>query len=297
MTDMRSLLENRRLILVVSILALGALTVLAIGLNDVPFRAARSFSREVAGDPTLPLPIAIDSEMDSPAWVQISVVALVLFMFVLIGALLSPELRKRLFQTLIRVGLTYWALYIIFTRYRELLTQMSLDLLGADGAPGSASSGEPVPEFTPPQSVSLMSYLISFGIAILLIIVARKLYAFWKEMNASDTDPSFKKIAGIARSSLRDISSGRDSTDVIINCYFRMSDVVADKRNLNRGVAMTPNEFAGRLEQAGLPGDAVRRLTRLFERVRYGGHRTDSNSVNEAVACLTTILHYCGEAV
>ena len=46
-----------------------------------------------------------------------------------------------------------------------------------------------------------------------------------------------------------------------------------------------------------LPGDAVRRLTRLFEKVRYGGYRTDSNAVNEAVACLTTILHYCGEAV
>jgi len=294
---MRSILENKRLILVVSILALGALTVLAIGLKNVPFRAARSFSREAAGDPKFVLPVAIDSDVDSPAWMQISVFALVLFMVVLIGALLSPELRKRLFLIMIRVGVTYWALYIIFTRYRELLTQMSLNIFGADGAPGSASSGEPIPEFIPPQSVSLTSYLISFGIAILLIIVARRVYAFWKEMNASDAEPSFKKIAGIARSSLRDLSSGRDSTDVIINCYFRMSDVVADKRNLKRGVAMTPNEFAGRLEQAGLPGDAVRRLTRLFEKVRYGDHRSDSTSVNEAVACLTTILHYCGEAV
>jgi hypothetical protein len=294
---MRSLLENKRLILIVSLLALGALTVLAIGLDDVPFRSARSFSREQAGKSTSALPIAIDSDIDSPAWMQISVFALVLFMVVLIGALLSPELRKRLFLIMIRVGVTYWAIYILFTRYREALTQMGLNLLGADGAPGSASSGEPVPQFTPPQSVSLTSYLISFGIAILLIIVARKLYAFWKEMNVSDTDPSFKKIAGIARSSLRDITTGRDSTDVIMNCYFRMSDVVADKRNLNRGAAMTPNEFAGRLEQAGLPGDAVRRLTRLFEKVRYGGHRSDSTAVNEAVACLTTILHYCGETV
>ena len=294
---MRSLLENKRLILVVSILALGALTVLAIGLNDVPFRAARSFSRAEAGNPTSVLPVAIDSEIDSPAWMQISVWALVLFMVVLIGALLSPELRKRLFLIMIRVGFTYWALFIIFTRYRELIPQIALNLPRAQGAPGSASGGEPVPQFTPPQSVSLTSYLISFGIAVLLIIVTRRAYSFWKEMNASDAEPSFKKIAGIARSSLRDISSGRDSTDVIINCYFRMSDVVADKRNLNRSAAMTPNEFAGRLEQAGLPGDAVRRLTRLFEKVRYGGHRTDSSAVNEAVACLTTILHYCGEAV
>ena len=75
---MRSLLENKRLILVVSILALGALTVLAIGLNDVPFRAARSFSREEAGDPTSILPVAIDSDIDAPAWMQIALWALVL---------------------------------------------------------------------------------------------------------------------------------------------------------------------------------------------------------------------------
>src|SRR5215210_1286213 len=117
---MRSLLENKRLILVVSLLALGALTVLAIGLDDVPFRAARSFSREQAGDPTPALPIAIDSEIDAPAWMQISVFALILFMVVLIGALVSPELRKKLFRIMIRIGVTYWAIYILFTRYREV---------------------------------------------------------------------------------------------------------------------------------------------------------------------------------
>jgi len=294
---MRSLLENKRLTLVVSVLALGALTVLAIGLNDVPFRAARSFSREVASGPTSILPVTTDSEIDSRVWLQMSVLALVICMVILVGALLSPELRKRLFKIMIRVGLMYWALYILFTRYRELIPQMGLNLLGAEGAPGSASTGEPVPQFIPPQNVSLTSYLISFGIAVLLVIVARRVYVAWKEMKTSKAEPSFKKIAGIARSSLHDISSGRDSTDVIINCYLRMSDVVANKRKLNRSVAMTPGEFAGRLEQAGLPGDAVRRLTRLFEKVRYGGYRTDSNAVNEAVACLTTILHYCGEAV
>ena len=76
-----------------------------------------------------------------------------------------------------------------------------------------------------------------------------------------------------------------------------MSDVVGDRKRLQRDTAMTPTEFANRLEQAGLPGDAVRRLTRLFEGVRYGGHKAGPQETNEAVACLTTILHYCGEPV
>jgi hypothetical protein len=46
-----------------------------------------------------------------------------------------------------------------------------------------------------------------------------------------------------------------------------------------------------------LPGDAVQRLTRLFEAVRYGGYRSGRKDVNEAVACLTSILNYCGETV
>jgi hypothetical protein len=76
-----------------------------------------------------------------------------------------------------------------------------------------------------------------------------------------------------------------------------MSDVVSNKRHLHRAIAMTPHEFALRLEQAGLPGDAVSRLTRLFEAVRYGDRKSSPKDVNEAVNCLTTILHYCGEPV
>jgi hypothetical protein len=82
-----------------------------------------------------------------------------------------------------------------------------------------------------------------------------------------------------------------------MDCYYRMSDIVLEKKNLDRNASMTPSEFAAQLEQAGLPSEAVRRLTRLFESVRYGGYKSDSASVNEAVSCLTTIVHSCGETV
>jgi len=294
---MRSIFENKRLILAVSVLALGALTILAIGLRDIPFRAAQSFSRDEAGSPRSVPPIVINSVGDAPPWMQFSVWALLLLLVVLIGVLVSPELRKRLIRTVIRVAVTCWALYILFTRYPEILAQLALNPNAVQGAPGSASNSVPPPEFAPPQTVSMTSYLVSFGIAVLLVILARKLYSFWKENYAVNPGGDLHQIARIARSSLRDLSSGRDSTDVIMNCYFRMSDAVADKRQLQREAAMTPNEFASRLESAGLPGNAVWRLTRLFEHARYGGHRSGTSEVNEAVACLTTILHHCGEAV
>jgi hypothetical protein len=41
----------------------------------------------------------------------------------------------------------------------------------------------------------------------------------------------------------------------------------------------------------------VSRLTRLFETVRYGDRKSAPRDVTEAVNCLKTILHYCGEPV
>ena len=73
-----------------------------------------------------------------------------------------------------------------------------------------------------------------------------------------------------------------------------MGEVVSARRGLQRADATTPREFAERLERAGLPADAVKRLTRLFEAVRYGSRLSDQSDVNEAVACLNSILQACG---
>ena len=294
---MRSFSENKRWILVISVLALGALTVLAVGLSDIPFRGAQSFGQGSERDGLRTASQSfIDSMLNVPFWQTLSLWLLLLIMIILIGALVSPELRKRLILIIIRVGITYWALYIIFSRYRDMLVQMGL-APPASSSVQSASGGSPPPTFIPPKTISLTSYLVSFGIAVLFVLLAWKLFKLWKEYTEANANMPLHRIAGIARSSLHDLSSGRDSTDVIINCYFRMSDVVESKRNLSRHKSMTPAEFASRLEQAGLPSDAVHRLTRLFERVRYGGHRSAAPEVKEAVACLTTILQYCGEAV
>jgi hypothetical protein len=74
-----------------------------------------------------------------------------------------------------------------------------------------------------------------------------------------------------------------------------MSEVVQTRRGLQRQHDLTASEFAVRLEQAGLPGEAVRRLTRLFEAARYGGRNASREEMVEAVSCLSMVLHACGE--
>jgi len=213
----------------------------------------------------------------------------------LIGLLLSPEGRKRLLIMFIRFVFTFWAIYFLLKNYGEQLFNFNFGAGG--GAPAGPEAAAPIPMFEPSQISPTFSYLISFGFVLLWVVVLWALYRGWRRYQLLNTKKPLEEIAKIARSSLEDLTSGRNSSDVIINCYLRMGDVVSSRHQLQRQIAMTPHEFAVRLEQAGLPGDAVTRLTRLFEGVRYGDRKSGPKDINEAVSCLKTILRYCGEAI
>lgn len=276
-------------------LTLGVMVWLAQGLHDLPFREGQTFA---AGTERLrAIPIQnIGSMTGVPLEMIISMWTIVACVVVLIGLLLTPEWRKRFFRIVIRVGLTYWALFIVFTRVREMLAEMGGNpiTINSDGL-ATDTAGTAPPAFASPQTLSIATYIVSFGVACLLIFAGWKLYAFWRELKSPAAQP-LKKIAQIARSSIDELTAGRESTDVIMNCYYRMSDVVSDKKHLERSASMTPGEFARRLENAGLPPEAVQRLTRLFEGVRYGNRRSSPGEVKEAVASLTAIMQYCGES-
>jgi len=292
---MRSFFENKRWVLLLAVLALVALTVLAISLNEVPFREGQRFGQKEAADVQFSVEQVAQVWAEIPFWKQLVVWILVALLVILLGLLLSPEMRKRMFLMFFRMAFTVWAVFFLLRNYGDRLFGFQTPAAGGP-APGD-DSVLPMPVFEPPQVSPVFSYLISFAFALIWLVVIWGLYRGWKKYVLLNTKKPLDEIARIARSSLDDLSSGRNSSDVIINCYLRMSDVVSNKRQLQREIAMTPHEFALRLEQAGLPGDAVTRLTRLFEGVRYGERKSGPKDVNEAVSCLKTILHYCGEPV
>jgi len=292
---MRALSSNKILIATLGFIALAALMVLASGLGGMDFREGQQFGTGTANGVRSAAIEAIRNMQAVPFQTQLTVAILLVVLFAMISMLLSPEMRKRLIKAVIRAILTIWLLSVIFTRYPNILNQLGLNLSALNAESGAPTTGAAVPEFTPPQSASGLAYLLSFGLLALALFIAWKVYSYWKELNAPASDIAKTKIAKIARASILDLSNGRDSTDVVLNCYYRMSDAVSHRKNLNRNASMTPSEFASRLEAEGLPADAVRALTRLFELVRYGGQRSNPNMVNEAVACLTSILQHCGE--
>lgn len=296
-TVMRSFFAHKYWVILLSLLALGALTALAMGMRGLSFRERQVFERNEEEFFRVNPADLIRAVVAVPLKTQFVFWGLAVLLFVLIAVLLSPEARKRLLLALFRAAVTYWVLYLLFTRYPQVLSRIS-EAFALSGIPRVAHTDTvPPPVFVPPPTSSWMTYFIGFGIALLLAFLAWRILRIWRKPNPSVSDLPVRRLAGVARASLGDLTSGRDSTDVILNCYFRMSDVVAEKKNLDRRASMTPQEFAARLEQAGLPSEAVKRLTRLFESVRYGQRQSDLKMVNEAIACLATILQYCGERV
>lgn len=109
-------------------------------------------------------------------------------------------------------------------------------------------------------------------------------------------DVPLDDLAGIAEQTVSDLQSGRDYGDAIINCYANMTHSVNRLRGIRRRGNLTPEEFIAVLERAHLPRDPVRRLTSLFERVRYGGKSASQVEIDEAVTCLMEIVSAIREA-
>ncbi len=298
---MRKRFEDKRWGLALAFLALVSLVLLVGALRTMDFRPAQPIgSSEDSTARSIDLSTVVTLLGDAaevPFWRQIAFWGGLFLIVLLISSLLSPELRKKLIRAFLRfASFTIIFLYIIKNN-PDLLAGLLLHLPNF-GESGNISPGQeiPAPVFQPPQIPSFLSFLITFGLILLGVALLWALNRWWeKQKELFSARQPLKDIADIARLSLKELESNQDSKDAIIQCYDRMSNVVDAKRGLRREYAMTPAEFASRLERAGLPREPVTRLTRLFESVRYGGHVSGTPEINEAAACLTSILKYCGE--
>jgi hypothetical protein len=286
-------MNRKRRLLLFCFIILAAILLLATSLHDVHFQPGRSLvSPETTNSQVLIQ--AQETLPNTPLWkILLFWLAFTINLF-LFFYLLPPELRKKILRQMISFSLGILILFIAL-RYRliQLPTLGGNPAKTAGQAPSGLNSDSLPPAFQPPSITPWMTYLISLGVFLGLLILTWIAYRWWERAQAR-RHTSLYDIAGIARLSLDDLAAGRDWGDVIIQAYARMNAVVSDKRGLQRQKAATPREYALRLETEGLPAVAVNRLTRLFESVRYGARESNQADINEAVACLNSILQACG---
>ena len=97
-------------------------------------------------------------------------------------------------------------------------------------------------------------------------------------------------IVDEAREALDTLRAGGDLRDTITRAYAQMVNLFTDKRGQLRDRTLTPREFEQRLAAAGLHDSHIRRLTRLFELVRYSPHAPGPREEREAEECLAAIV-------
>ncbi len=294
---MKSLLNRRVVLIALSVLAVLALVALAADLREVRFKEPRLLSHMQSESIQVSVRDLFEQIAAVPLWKLIVFWGIILLIVLILASLLSSELRKRILRSFIRLALFSIAILFLM-KYGDRFGLFDAQMPPASEAQQSTTTENvPPPVFTPPTIPPVATYLITvaviLGTAGMFWLLGRGL----ANMRVRPTEgPSLEEIAAAARRSLDELSGGADWEDAIVRCYARMAQTVARSRGLLREDSVTPAEFAYRLELAGLPADPIHRLTRLFESVRYGARSTGTRESDEAVACLTDILHACGEA-
>jgi hypothetical protein len=205
-----------------------------------------------------------------------------------VSVLLTSRRQRRL------SGMNYSALAMLLTllvmailrpdALRRLLLSPPADALPA-ATPAPAANGPPVPAVLP----AMLVYLISLAVAALVVF---SLWVVWRLVRRPPPPGETlvaRQAAQAAQTALADWQSGSPLASVIIRCYRQMSDLVAEKRAVQRAPDMTPREFVRRLEKAGVPAQPAQQLTALFELARYSPQPLGAPEEAAARACLKAL--------
>lgn len=141
-----------------------------------------------------------------------------------------------------------------------------------------------VPFHFDPDPSSAASFLAGF---LLLVLLAALAWYFWRRRQGSFSIS--ERIGFEAAAALDELRSGGDFRSVILRCYAEMCQVLIQQRGIKREQGVTPREFETSLMLAGMPPQPVRKLTSLFERVRYGSESAAPEEEQEALSALEDI--------
>lgn len=223
------------------------------------------------------------------------IIALICFPIAVILVLIDRDLRKRILRSLIRTVLFFVLLSVFLDRQAAELEIEGEPVNGGQPAEGFGAV-EPLPfeEFRPEGVPPWIAWAASLAVGLVIAVVVYRI-ADQIRRNRAESSLPLEQIAEQARSAIAEIEQGGDLRNTILRCYAEMSRTVREQRGLRRGATVTAREFTDQLVRANLPREPVLRLTRLFERARYGTGPTTREEEDEALASLQAIVTACQE--
>jgi hypothetical protein len=175
---------------------------------------------------------------------------------------------------------------------RRQLQEGQLDLLPPETADAPAITGTTLPAVPTANIPEWFAFLASF---LLVVLLGGILWRAWQRWRRPQKD-TLELLVQEARNAHRALQSGEDFHNVILRCYFEMSQTLDRQRGIRREESMTAREFQRRLIDLGLPKEPVGQLTSLFEAVRYGAKEPGEQAERQAIDCLEAIVQVSGSA-
>ncbi len=211
----------------------------------------------------------------------------------LVYLIISPQARKALLRQVLR-ALPFILLLLAAGRYLQNMAanQGEQEIEGSALLPPDFGEAYPIPrENFVAAAPEWAVWSASLALAVLIVVVF--LFVMWLFWRKRQKDPGIERIAEEAQTALEAIESGSSLRNVVMRCYFEMSEVLSETRGIKRDTDLTPQEFQARLVEKGLPREPVYSLTALFEEVRYGTKSAGKAEEQRAVDSLTAIVNFC----
>jgi hypothetical protein len=223
-------------------------------------------------------------------WAILTVSAFILLIVLwLLVFILRPEVRKYLLSRLISYLILLSLLSGLIYSLQHPLSNLEPEEVANQSQPFQPGELPSEPKPSPPAIVVAPPGWLVASLTLLFTTLGLSAgWWLWTRRPRRQVS-SREQIALQARTAMQSISSGRDLKDTVMNCYRQMTQILAEQQNLHRAKGMTPREFEQYLADSGLADAHIRRLTRLFESVRYGAGASSNADEQEAMACLNAI--------
>lgn len=209
---------------------------------------------------------------------------------VIIYALLSREGRLKLIANLSILGMLIAVLLVLENNTRLPVVTQNQSQPKLPATPSNATGPTfPGATFNPSTSETAV---VAISLAVGLLISAVLAFVIWRawKRRHPPSDKELEALADQAQDAMDALRSGGDLRDVVLHCYRVMSRTLQRERGLQRQPAMTAREFEQTLQGKGVPLEAVRNLTDLFERVRYGHEPLGPQAEKDAMTSLDALV-------
>ena len=291
--------KTRPLLLIAA--AIGGLIILAAGFSQFQLEPGESFPYQLIFSNSSPTPVSGEATPDIlPETVLEFVTMLALFLLTLVLILwlivfiIRPQARKRMLQRIAYYLVLLLLMHTILGYVRQLQPLENPTAGAESGAIGEPLADSPplpaAPAFVldPPR---WLVFMLSFALISLLLL------AVWFFLSRRSVPPSFSDgetpitlMVQEVQDTLTQLQHGANFKDSVLGCYQAMTHILQEERGIQRQQTMTPRDFEAHLHRVGLQDEHIRRLTRLFEKVRYGFGEPAAQDETEAVDCLTAIV-------